>query len=224
MKHYLFKQVLIAVGYKKIHNTMSDIRRLKSSQHVEPVRLLAIAGSLRSNSVNRALLEAAEELVPPGVTVALFDISEIPLYNQDLDTDERRPESVGRLKSAIADADGLLIATPEYNYSFPGVLKNVIDWASRPAMRSPLKSKPVAIVGASPSAMGTSRAQEQLKLVLLSTMSDLFPHPGFLLSAAHKKFSDGKLIDEAASTFLADYLTKLSSWIRERRIVRSQAA
>ena len=94
-------------------------------------------------SINRALLEAAQELAPHHMTIQIFDLTPIPMYNSELDTDERRPQVVNEFKQAIAAADGMLIATPEYNYSIPGVLKNALDWASRPG-NSPLKMKPTA--------------------------------------------------------------------------------
>ena len=100
-----------------------------------PIRVLAIAGSLRRASWNRRLIDAAAALAPAGVHVEPYDIGDVPLYDADLDTDETRPEAVRRLKQAIADADAVLFATPEFNHSVPGVLQNAIDWASRPARR-----------------------------------------------------------------------------------------
>src|ERR1700716_2059808 len=99
------------------------------------MRILGIAGSLRRASYNRALIEAARELAPAGTRIAPFDLDNIPLYNDDFDVD--------RLKQAVADADGLLISTPEYNHSVSGVLQNAIDWVSRPTMKSPLVAKPI---------------------------------------------------------------------------------
>src|SRR5712691_36275 len=127
------------------------------------MRVLGIAGSLRRGSYNRALLEAARSLAPAGMEIDIFDIRTIPLYDGDLDQDATRPADVQRFKQAIKDADAVLIASPEYNFSVPGVLKNAIDWASRPAFTSVFVEKPVAIVGASPGAVGTARAQEHLK-------------------------------------------------------------
>src|SRR5690554_3489133 len=102
------------------------------------IHVLGIAGSLRERSLNRYLLEAAREVAPAGMAIEIFDLKEIPLYNQDQDVDERRPAAVERLRQEIRDADALLIATPEYNHSVPGVLQNALDWASRPARRSSL--------------------------------------------------------------------------------------
>src|SRR5207247_8740435 len=110
------------------------------------MRLLGIAGSLRRGSYNRGLLEAARLLMPPSMAVDVFELDDIPLYHADYDVDGLRPFEVERFKTAITDADALLVATPEYNHNIPGVLQNAIDWASRPALRSPLAGKPVAIM------------------------------------------------------------------------------
>ena len=181
----------------------------------EPLRVLGIVGSLRHGSFNRALMEAAIELEPAGMRIEEFDLGSIPLYNADLDTDERRPDVVRRLKDAIAEADGLLISTPEYNHGVSGVLKNAIDWASRPAGTSPLAGKPVAIMGAAPGVLGTARGQQHLKLVLISTMALLMPHPGVVVGQAHEKFdAEGRLIHEPTRDFLATFLRELEAWIR----------
>lgn len=176
------------------------------------MNVLGIAGSLREGSFNRKLLRAAVMLAPDDMRIEVFDLAPIPLYNADLDTDERRPDAVHRLKTAIAEADALLIATPEYNHSVPGVLQNAIDWASRPGMKSPLADKSAAIMGASPGAAGTARAQQQLKLVLLSTLALVMPHPGVLVARAGEKFTDGKLSDEATREFVAAFLRDLRKW------------
>src|SRR3954468_20992866 len=127
------------------------------------MKVLGIAGSLRRASSNRGLLAAAVQLAPGSMTIEPFDLAGIPLYNADLDADERRPDEVVRLKAAIAAADAVLIATPEYNHSIPGVLQNAIDWASRPGNNSPLRGKPAAIVSVSTGVIGAARAQQQLK-------------------------------------------------------------
>jgi chromate reductase len=177
------------------------------------MRVLGIAGSLRRASYNRALIASARELAPAGMTIEPFELDEIPLYNAELDNDELRPDEVRRLKEAVAAADALLIATPEYNYSVPGVLQNAIDWASRPVMRSPLVDKPVAIMGASPGLTGTARAQQQLKLVLMGTWSLVLTHPAVLVSAAHEKFdSAGRLVHEATRQHVAALLRALEVW------------
>src|ERR1700688_2330826 len=127
----------------------------------KPVRVLGICGSLRKGSYNRMGLNAAAELLPPGMTLETFDIAPIPLYNEDVRA-AGFPKPVEELRAKILAADALLFATPEYNFSMPGVLKNAIDWASRPPDQ-PFNAKPVAIMGASPGPVGTGRAQYHLR-------------------------------------------------------------
>jgi len=181
------------------------------------MKLLAIPGSLRRASYNRALLVAASELLPEGVTLAIEDLRAIPFYDGDLDDDAHRPAAVQGLKQRITEADAVLIATPEYNYSIPGVLKNAIDWASRPGYRSPFRDKPVAIVSASPGAVGGARAQGQLKQVLLGMAAEVFPYPEFLVGSAHEKIIDGRLVDEGTRTHLRTMLAALVQWVQRRR-------
>lgn len=181
------------------------------------LHILGIAGSLRAGSYNRALLAATQELAPERVAIDTFDLAPLPLYNADLDTDAQRPESVIRLKEAIAAADALLIATPEYNHNVPGVLQNAIDWASRPAFRSPFAGKPVGVVGAAKGSIGTARAQEHLKVVLLAVLAHVFPHRGVLVGRAAEKFEDARLTDEPTRAFLADYLAQFAAFARRVR-------
>ncbi|MCU1382897.1 MAG: NADPH-dependent reductase [Acidobacteria bacterium] len=179
------------------------------------MRVLGIAGSLRRASYNRALLDAARQLAPEGVSIDRFDLDRIPLYNADLDVDDQRPDEVGRLKAAVSAADALLIVTPEYNHSVPGVLQNAIDWVSRPGMKSPLAGKPIGIMCASTSVIGGARAQQQLKLVLLGTLSLVMPHAGVLVGQAPEKFDNaGTLTHEPTRQFVAAYLTALEAWTR----------
>jgi len=180
------------------------------------LRVLGIPGSLRGGSYNRRLLEAAREVAPDGIVVEIFDLGGIPLYDADLDTDGVRPEAVERLKASIGAADAVLFATPEYNHSVPGVLKNAIDWASRPAGRSPLRGKPVAMMGASPGTIGTARAQMHLESVLLATLARPLPHPGVLVGGAEQKFGEtGRLVHESTRLFLRSFLEELSAWTRK---------
>ena len=185
--------------------------------HPRPLTVLGIPGSLRAGSFNRRLLEEARELAPDGMQVRIFGLEDLPLYDADLDTDGARPEPVQALERAIGEADAVLIATPEYNHSIPGVLKNAIDWASRPAGRSPLREKPVAVMGASPGGIGTARAQQHLQSVLLSTLALLLPHPGVAVGRAREKFGEGDegpLVHEATRGFLRSFLGDLEAWTR----------
>jgi chromate reductase len=176
---------------------------------------MGIAGSLRRGSYNRGLINAAQELAPSGWTIVTFPLDALPLYDADYDADHLRPPEVAQFKQAVTEADALLIATPEYNHGVPGVLKNAIDWASRPGLQSPLVGKPVAIIGAAAGAIGTARAQQELKLVLMSTLALVMPHPGVLVANAADKFdASGALVHEPTRQFLAKFLTDLEAWTK----------
>jgi chromate reductase, NAD(P)H dehydrogenase (quinone) len=182
-----------------------------------PVRVLGFAGSLRKASVNRGLLRAASALLPEGMTLEIFDIGPIPLFNEDLLTGGETPPAVVDFKLRIAAADALLIATPEYNYSIPGVLKNAIDWASRPAKESPLNDKPLAIMGAG-GIMGTSRAQAHLRQVAVFTNMHCLNKPELTVQRCWEKFDDqGNLVNEDARAAVAALLAALAAWTRRLR-------
>lgn len=186
-------------------------------QEPRPMRVLGIAGSLRRASYNRALLRAAAELAPPGMEIVAHDLDGIPLFNEDVEA-EGVPPAVQALRDAIAGADALLFATPEYNHGMPGVLKNAVDWASRPPGRSPLAGKPAAVFGASPGNTGTARAQGQLRQAFVFTQTFALPQPEVLVFRAHEKFdAEGRLTDEATRRYvrrlldaLADYAARLA--------------
>lgn len=178
------------------------------------LHIVGIAGSLRTGSYNRMLLRAAIARAPGGMRLEEASIAEVPLYNADLDTDELRPGPVRALREQVASADGLLIASPEYNHSVPGVMQNTIDWLSRPGFRSPLAGKPVGIMGAARGVVGTSRAQQVLKLTLMSTLAHVMPDRGVAVGGATDKFAeDGTLIHEATGEFLAAYLERFAAWV-----------
>lgn len=175
---------------------------------------LGIAGSLRRASYNRGLIRAASEATPAGIQVVLYDLAEIPLFDADVEA-EGDPPAVAKFKGAIAAADALLIATPEYNHCVPGVLKNAIDWASRPARRSVLTGKPVAIMGASTGRGGTARAQAHLRDGLAYTNGFVLPLPEVLVGVAAEKFdNDGNLTDPETRQEVRDLLVSLAAWTR----------
>ena len=174
------------------------------------MRVLGISGSLRSGSYNRALLRAARELAPAGMEIVDFDLRELPFYDGDVEA-AGDPASVHAFKDAIRAADALLIATPEYNRGIPGVLKNAVDWASRPPLGSPLTGKPVAITGASTGLGGTARAQEQLRAALEFSRADVLAQPEVLVPEAYLSIDDeGRLVDEDARARLAELLAALA--------------
>lgn len=161
------------------------------------IRVLALVGSFRSGSYNQALIRAARELAPDHVRIVDFDLRTVPFYDGDLE-DAGDPEKVRALKEAIVWANALLIATPEYNGSVPAVLKNAIDWASRRTPDSPLRGKPVAIMGASPSPGGTRCAQAHLREILGRTGADVIDEPSLYLARAFEHVTDGRLTSEDA--------------------------
>lgn len=177
------------------------------------MKILGISGSLKQASFNTMMLKNVELVLPGNVTLEIQTLDNIVLYNEDLDN-EQKPEAVNAFINKIQNADALLFATPEYNHSIPGVLKNAIDWASRPAFESPLKNKPCAIITASPSPVGGARAQADLKNVLSSTLSPVYPSIEYLMPAAHEKFNEsGVLIDETAQRRLHRYINSFIHWV-----------
>ena len=175
-------------------------------------RILGMAGSLRRQSYNRGLIRAAQQVAPPGVDIQTFDLALIPPYNADLEA-AGLPDPVRELHDRIRSADALLIATPEYNYSIPGVLKNAIDWASRPPNTSPLKYKPVSIMGATPGQFGTVRAQLALRQVFVFTESYVLLKPEVLVFGAAERFNtDGNLTDETTRNWVRALVTALVDW------------
>ena len=181
------------------------------------MHILGISGSLRQASLNTAALRSCAPLLPDGVTFSLADLSDVPLYNEDLRV-QGLPSSVQQLREQISTADAIVIATPEYNYSFPGVLKNAIDWASRPPDQ-PFDGKPIALMGTTPGGLGTSRAQYQLRQVFIYLNSHVLNRPEVMISAAPSKFdADGKLIDEPTAENLRKLLVALCDVARQRKV------
>ncbi len=179
----------------------------------QQIKILGFAGSLRQGSYNKALLRAAKELAPSALDIDIFDLADIPLYNADVEA-QGDPERVTEFKEAINTADGLLIATPEYNHGVPAVTKNAIDWASRPAKDASLNEKPVGILGASPGMTGSARGQSQLRQAFEFTNSYCMPQPEILVYRAHQKFDDdGNLTDEATRKYLGKYMEALQDWV-----------
>jgi chromate reductase len=174
------------------------------------MRLLGIAGSLREGSYNRGLLRAARDLAPEGVELGEHDLRGLPFYDGDLEA-AGHPESVTDLKEEIRRADAIVIATPEYNRGIPGVLTNAIDWASRPALASPLAGKPVAIMGATTGFAGTARAQQQLRDALEFPGAVVVQQPEVLVSEAYLRFDEsGELVDEETRAEILELLAVLT--------------
>jgi len=175
------------------------------------LQVLGIAGSLRRGSYNRALLRAAAAVAPDGLRLEIAEIGSIPLFDADLEA-SGTPEPVQTFRRRIVEADALLIATPEYNRSIPGVLKNAIDWASRPP-NQPLAGKPLGIFGASDGQWGTVRAQVHLRAICSALGMLVLARPELMVSHAHQKFdAAGELTDEPTRELLRKYLVALRDW------------
>lgn len=184
--------------------------------HVPFRHVLALAGSLRRNGYNRRLLQAAARCAPAGTHVDIYDaLSDVPLFDEDLEAATHGgPDAVCRLRTAIDAADGLLIATPEYNQSLPGVLKNAIDWVSRPAPEEVLLGKPAAIIGATPGRWGTRLAQAALRHTLAATESRVMPSPMLFVGNAELLFDpEGHLHDVGTLASLRAFMNAFAQWI-----------
>ena len=175
------------------------------------MNVIGISGSLRKGSFNTAALRAAQGLAPEGMTIERAEIGDLPLYNDDVRA-AGFPPPVERLRAQLAAADAVLLVTPEYNYSISGVLKNAIDWASRPPSQ-PFEAKPVAIMGASPGLFGSARAQYHLRQMLIFLNAMPVNRPEVMIGQAQNKFdADGNLTDEPTREFIRKLLVALRDW------------
>jgi chromate reductase len=175
------------------------------------MKILGICGSLRKASFNMAALRACPELMPPGMTLRIATLGDIPMYNQDV-FDAGMPEPVKRFRAEVAAADGLLIASPEYNFSVTAPLKNAIDWGSR-APNQVFQDKPVAIFSAAVGPLGGARVQYDLRRILGQLWAHVLPRPEVFIGMAPAKFdAQGKLTDETTRKFLADLLLGFKDW------------
>jgi chromate reductase len=180
------------------------------------LRIFGFAGSLRKGSFNKAILRAAGGLLPNDAELEIFDLEGIPPFNQDLE--QQPPAKIKEFKAKIRAADALLIATPEYNYSMPGVLKNAVDWGSRPYGDNCFDDKPVAIMGASGGMIGTARAQYHLRQSCVFLNMHPLNRPEVMVSFAHEKIdTEGRLTDRQTGKFIADLLVSLVEWTRRLR-------
>ena len=178
------------------------------------IKILGFAGSLRKDSYNKMALNAATKLVPDNAEIEIFDLEGVPPFNQDLEQDI--PKKVKEFKTKIREADAILIATPEYNYSIPGILKNAIDWASRPYGDNAFDSKPVAIMGASIGTLGTARAQYHLRQSFVFLNMYPINSPEVLIPVAQEKFDDnGNLKDEYTKEKIEKLMIALIEWVEK---------
>jgi chromate reductase len=202
------------------HAQTKNSSEVTSGEEGTRLTILGIAGSLRRASYNRALLRAAQQLVPAHVALDLFDLAEIPLFNQD--EEEKPPPAVVEFKTRIRAADAVLFATPEYNYSIPGVLKNAIDWASRPSGDNAWSGKPVAVIGASIGRLGTARAQYHLRQVFVTLNMYALNQPEAMISNAGDLFdAEGNLTDEKTRDHVRRLLNQFVLWTFQLRNKRT---
>jgi len=172
--------------------------------------LLGLSGSLRQDSTNTALLRSIGHALPAGFELVIHDYSAVPLFNSDI---EGLPDAVSALQQAIEAADGVLITTPEYNHSIPGVLKNALDWASRPAYHSPFRDKPTAIASASAGPVGGVRAQAHLKTVLLGMAASVFPWQELAVGRAGSMVVEGRIADERTERHIVAFAQGFAAWM-----------
>lgn len=178
-------------------------------------KVAGISGSLREGSYNTATLRAAQELAPDDFDIEIITLEDVPLFNQDVEA-EGWPERVRDLRDKVNAADAVIFAAPEYNYSIPGVLKNAIDWLSRPKGDAPLNGKPATIVGATPAFVGTARGQAHLRQVVFYNAMPLLPTAEVLIARASERFDgEGRLTDDETRNVLRDLLEKFSAWTKK---------
>ena len=175
------------------------------------IRILGIAGSLRTGSYNKAILKNAVKLAPSNAEITIFDIKDIPIFNQDFE--KTPPDEVIKLKKAIKNSDAILFVTPEYNYSIPGVLKNAIDWASRPYGDNSWEDKPVGIMGAANGMVGTARAQYHLRQMFVFLNMHPLNKPEVMIPLVSEKIDkDGNLTDEKTKEKIKELIIALRDW------------
>ncbi len=180
----------------------------------EKIKIAGISGSLRKGSYNTSALAAVRNLAPEHWDFDIVTLDGLPLFNEDVEA-EGWPPAVKQLRERLEPSQAFIFATPEYNYSIPGVLKNAIDWLSRPERKGPIFNKPAAIIGASPSMIGTARAQAHLRQVAFYNGMPLLPTSEILIANANDKFDDaGILQDDETKKFLKDFIEKFDGWVK----------
>lgn len=180
----------------------------------QKIPIAGISGSLREGSYNTATLRALKEIASDTLDIDIVTLEDVPLFNEDVEA-QGWPDRVQALRDRIEPAEGIIFATPEYNYSVPGVLKNAIDWLSRPERKGPIFGKPAAIIGATPSMVGTARAQAHLRQVVFYNGMPLIADVEILVARAGEKFDDqGRLTDNETRDYLSSMAEKYTDWVR----------
>ncbi|MCB0037291.1 MAG: NAD(P)H-dependent oxidoreductase [Anaerolineales bacterium] len=176
----------------------------------EKVKIVALGGSLRRDSITKVLLETARDVAAEKMEIMIFPLHEIPIYNNDVEVEEGFPPPVAAMREALAAADGVIFATPEYNGSLTGVLKNAIDWASRQGL---LRHKPVATMGGSPGALGATKAQEHLRQICLHLGMYVLSRPTIAVPKLPDKIEEGVIVDEATREFVKQQMDTFYDWV-----------
>ena len=207
-------RVAFRIGVRLKGNRLHNVKEYRNLLTMTaPLTILGIAGSLRRGSFNRGAIRVASDLAPPGVTIQPLEIGDLPLYNHDLEVDP--PPVVRSLRATIKAADAVLIATPEYNYSIPGVLKNALDWGSRPAAENAWRGKPVAILGATGGQFGSVRAQYHLRQIFVFLDMYALNRPEVMIARAKEKFdAEGNLTDLETRDRIRTLVDALVAWTR----------
>ena len=183
----------------------------------EQLKVLGVCGSARKASLSMAALRACKELAPAGLSISIANIGDIPMYNQDV-FDAGIPQPAKRFYDEIAAADGVLIATPEYNFSLPPLLKNAIDWVSK-MPKQPFDNKPIAVFSASQGPLGGARVQYDVRKILVQLWGLVLPRPEVFIGAAQTKIdAQGKITDEATKKFLTDLMAGFKTWIERMQV------
>jgi chromate reductase len=190
------------------------------SEFASPMKLLGISGSLRHHSYCTAILRTLGETIAEKATLEIFDLSSIPLYNED-EEGERLPHAVLALRHALEICDGVVLASPEFNHGMPGVLKNALDWASRPAYKSPFAGKPSLVLTASPASTGGVRAQSQITDTLAAMLAHVVAIPQVVFASVHEKVAEGRMTDPDSLQYLAVAVDALANVIVLQRLARS---
>jgi chromate reductase len=214
---------LASISYRMVLHVRLQIQpRFGAAPDMTQLRLLGLSGSLRRASNSTAVLRGLQDALAPKAALSIFALHGIPLYNED-DDGEHAPESIRALRLAIETSDGVIMISPEYNHGMSGVLKNALDWASRPYGRSALRGKPVLTMTTSPAFTGGVRAQQQMNETLVAIPARLVLRPQIVIGGVHEKVRDGRLVDEASLRFALAGVDDLLEEVRAARFLRAAA-
>jgi chromate reductase, NAD(P)H dehydrogenase (quinone) len=217
MFYWTYKSIRPKLNTVVAYVRVSEEFKMQESTE-ETIRIVGISGSLRKASFSTALLKILAEKAAPSIEIDVVTLEDIPLYNEDLDREPAIP-AVAKLKKTIAETDGVLIVTPEYNHGIPGVLKNALDWVSRPVFESCFKGKPVSIISSSLAFTGGVRAQYQLRETLISMHAHMVVGPEVVVGGVHRNLADDAYTDEPGLAFMLSSVGRLRAEVLARRLM-----